>query len=68
MNTPEQGSSDSAHERDPLAIGEAALIRARKIAQRITERVKKLTEPQTGTTEQGSLPTDQTDQERPLEG
>lgn len=61
MNNPGQGSSDDSGERDPLAMGEAALNRARKIAQRITEKVKKLTEQDVDTKEQGSLPADPTD-------
>lgn len=39
----ERGRSDELEERDSFLIGEAILLRVRSVAQRIAERVRKLT-------------------------
>jgi len=64
LNEPEPATPGNAPDRDPLAVGEAALDRAREVSKRIAERVKKLTEAET--TEQVSLPSDPTDEVRPV--
>ena len=62
-NSEEQRYSDPPDEIDPLVLGEAALKRAKAIARRIAERVRRLTE-DTGP-EQKAL--DGTDEHPPAE-
>lgn len=67
MNTSQPAKADASLPLDSLTAGEAALDRAREVAQRIAERVKKLTDAAANeTSDHASLSENPTEEQGPI--